>query len=359
MTSADSFTLIPSPGAGVPPILVRGDLLDWLARGKGTRRTYLVDVVVSAIASGDIDTDFRGLHTFTEPGGHLLMFLEARLLVRWHNVFARPIFDGIGVLAIPSMDGSSGPQSIVLVPTLSGTVEIVADLDVGLDLDAVKGVTCDYSYPWEPRESLGPLRRSDSPEGGGPDWDEMMTLTELRNERGWTDTLIRDFLGEADESRPNPYGSNAPMRLYDRARVARVEATTEFQDAMSESQERRRIAQQRDTRRAQKTREELKPRLEALTADRLPPFANEDELLTEAIPEYNLWAMQNYADPFDRTTASPEQSLYVQIRYLAFNAPAVVDVMEWTKGKKGAAQLRAIVEDHLVEIAPEAYPWFR
>ncbi len=87
------------------------------------------------------------------------------------------------------------------------------------------------------------------------------------------------------------------MRLYDRARVARVEATTEFQDAMSESQERRRIAQQRDTRRAQKTREELKPRLEALTADRLPPFANEDELLTEAIPEYNLWAMQTTLTP--------------------------------------------------------------
>jgi hypothetical protein len=44
--------------------------------------------------------------------------------------------------------------------------------------------------------------------------------------RGWTDTLIRDFLGPPDHTRPHPhYRSAAPMRLYARSRVEAVEAS--------------------------------------------------------------------------------------------------------------------------------------
>ena len=55
--------------------------------------------------------------------------------------------------------------------------------------------------------------------------DDLMTVPTLKA-RGWTETLIRDYLGAPDTSCPNPsYRSAAPMRLYARARVEAVEAS--------------------------------------------------------------------------------------------------------------------------------------
>jgi hypothetical protein len=55
--------------------------------------------------------------------------------------------------------------------------------------------------------------------------DELMTIPTLKA-RGWTETLIRQYLGAPDSSCPNPYyRSAAPMRLYARARVEAVEAS--------------------------------------------------------------------------------------------------------------------------------------
>lgn len=58
--------------------------------------------------------------------------------------------------------------------------------------------------------------------------------------RGWTETGISRFLGAADALAPNPVvRSAAHMRLYDEARVARVEATEAWQQWHAASQQRR------------------------------------------------------------------------------------------------------------------------
>lgn len=57
---------------------------------------------------------------------------------------------------------------------------------------------------------------------------DLLSRAELR-ERGWTDAAIRRFLGEPDQSRPNPhYRRAAPMRLYSAARVHSVETSEAF-----------------------------------------------------------------------------------------------------------------------------------
>jgi hypothetical protein len=50
--------------------------------------------------------------------------------------------------------------------------------------------------------------------------------------RGWSDKLVAEFLGEPDREVPNPhYASGPPMKLYDEARVIRIEETEAFQTA--------------------------------------------------------------------------------------------------------------------------------
>ncbi len=55
-----------------------------------------------------------------------------------------------------------------------------------------------------------------------------LTMSGLR-ERGWTDAMIRDYLGDPDATRPNPrYWSAAPMKLYLADRAEAAEATPEW-----------------------------------------------------------------------------------------------------------------------------------
>jgi hypothetical protein len=64
---------------------------------------------------------------------------------------------------------------------------------------------------------------------------DYITPTRLKSDRGWTDALIKRFLGDPDELAVNPnYSSGPRMRLYDIDRVMAVEATKDCQIALAQ-----------------------------------------------------------------------------------------------------------------------------
>uniref|UniRef100_UPI003F49889D hypothetical protein n=1 Tax=Amycolatopsis sp. CA-293810 TaxID=3239926 RepID=UPI003F49889D len=70
-------------------------------------------------------------------------------------------------------------------------------------------------------------------------------VAELKDSRGWTPAMIKQFLGEPDQTTPNPGGRNAPrVKLWLSTRVNDIEATEEFQERWWKASERRQ-AQQR------------------------------------------------------------------------------------------------------------------
>jgi hypothetical protein len=63
-------------------------------------------------------------------------------------------------------------------------------------------------------------------------------------EQGWTDALVTKFLPEPDQIKSNPhYRLAAPMKLYLKERVERIEATDQFKEAKEKSSSRKRSAQ--------------------------------------------------------------------------------------------------------------------
>ena len=77
--------------------------------------------------------------------------------------------------------------------------------------------------------------------------DEHYTLTQLKNERGWTDTIVRKLLGAPDATRPNSHcGSAAPVRLYLQARVNAIEQSEEWA-ALAQKASARRAAAEKAT----------------------------------------------------------------------------------------------------------------
>ncbi|WAP50852.1 hypothetical protein OL239_12755 [Arthrobacter sp. ATA002] len=60
----------------------------------------------------------------------------------------------------------------------------------------------------------------------------MLIANDLKKERGWTDTQIKTFLPEPDQTARNPFSRKAaPMKLYALERVEAIEVTAEYQRA--------------------------------------------------------------------------------------------------------------------------------
>lgn len=76
--------------------------------------------------------------------------------------------------------------------------------------------------------------------------NELICISNLITERKWTRNLIRDFLGEPDESVPNPYYPEShPVKLYKLSRVRRTEREETFLVRMRQIKTQRKIAKRR------------------------------------------------------------------------------------------------------------------
>lgn len=102
--------------------------------------------------------------------------------------------------------------------------------------------------------------------------------------RGWTDALIRDFLGDPDKLVKNPhYRTAPPCKLYTRARVERTERCPRFKARMEKIVAQRPARRKAAQARADRERQELLALVEA-TPIRI---RKKENLTKRAIQHYN------------------------------------------------------------------------
>jgi hypothetical protein len=112
-----------------------------------------------------------------------------------------------------------------------------------------------------------------------------LTMAGLR-ERGWTDAMVREYLGEPDSTRPNPrYRSAAPMKLYLTERAEAAEARPEW-TARKTLGARRRAA---GVAVASRKRAETEALARQLSADLVASLVFPADPQQAAIDSYNNW----------------------------------------------------------------------
>ncbi|MPY92661.1 MAG: hypothetical protein GEV08_06200 [Acidimicrobiia bacterium] len=99
-------------------------------------------------------------------------------------------------------------------------------------------------------EELGPLL-DDPPPEEAPEWASW-SHRRLRVGRGWTDALIRDFLGEPDRLGVNVFNRRKESRRYLIHRVLAVEATPQWREAYEKARKRSEAAKRRVAEHGQK-----------------------------------------------------------------------------------------------------------
>lgn len=117
--------------------------------------------------------------------------------------------------------------------------------------------------------------------------DKHITLSTLKD-RGWTASLIRDFLGKHDTEKPNPmFRSSPPMKLFALKRVQKQESTPEFKEAFEKAKKRSKTSRKARIKVVSKKRQELQDKINKMKI-RVPGMSYE-KLERKAIKHYNDW----------------------------------------------------------------------
>jgi hypothetical protein len=112
-----------------------------------------------------------------------------------------------------------------------------------------------------------------------------LTVAGLR-ERGWTDAMIGEYLGEPDATRPNPrYRSAAPMKLYLAERAEAAEASPEWAERKARGARRRAAGMAV----ADRKRAETEVLARQLAADLIASLVFPADPQQAAIEAYNKW----------------------------------------------------------------------
>jgi hypothetical protein len=173
--------------------------------------------------------------------------------------------------------------------------------------------------------------------------------TELKS-RGWTDTLVSNFLSEPDETIVNMKRKAYPIQLYLKERVERIEASVAFKSVQAKSKRRSNTA----TLAINARMETLRKQIEDLQIE--VPALDFDVLIQRACSEHRSF---NADKPNKQrfTRDSDEDSLHrICVNYLRHQLTKYDNLLDEVSGKPGADDLRAMIREKVLDAIEVTYP---
>lgn len=187
----------------------------------------------------------------------------------------------------------------------------------------------------------------------------MLHRGQLR-ERGWTEKLMRCFLGEPDGTRANPmYRSSAPVPLWLESRIVAIEASGEFKDALAAAAKRKASAARA-----------VETKLAAMDAwiDGLEvelPDIDDGELVRLACRHYNNRQIDMMCDGriggFMEATpeSNPKFLERIQVNFIRHCGTDYESLLDETFGRAGACRAYGRIRAKVLDAIAGRYPRLR
>lgn len=175
--------------------------------------------------------------------------------------------------------------------------------------------------------------------------------------RGWTDGMIKKFLGEPDATRDNPHFKRAaPMKLYEMKRVEKVEKRKTFMAAQEASAPRKQSAAKGVATKREKAMEY------ARTVCIHVPKMTYDKLVKEACWSYNEWHEYDrrgyhneYFTPAD-VDSDPKFLHRITMNYLRHECTSYEQELYQLFGKTGVHEAHDILQRRINDEIRRIYP---
>ena len=175
-------------------------------------------------------------------------------------------------------------------------------------------------------------------------------------ERGWTDGMVRKFLGEPDATRPNPhYKCAAPMGLYDVKRVEKVERSAKFKAEMEKLAGRKQSAQKAVKTKMQKAIEY------ARTVEIHVPTMDYEKAVKNACLSYNdfheyLWMERGHEYTPAAPDSDPDFLRRITMNYLRHECTSYEQQLYELFGKTGVHEAHDILQQRINDEICRVYP---
>lgn len=185
---------------------------------------------------------------------------------------------------------------------------------------------------------------------------EYFTKKQL-TERGWTESLIKRFLGNHDAERPNPrFRSSATMKLFQQERVIALEHSDDYQSAKEKTEKRRTAARNV----AAGKRQQLLERIEQTPIEM--PNLSRQKLLKKACRHYNerMRERQRRTDfDFKDATADSDQDFLcrISVNFLRHELTPYEEHISSLYGRIGRQQAYLLLKCRILAAIAEKYPW--
>ncbi|WP_146070471.1 hypothetical protein [Arthrobacter sp. 08Y14] len=180
----------------------------------------------------------------------------------------------------------------------------------------------------------------------------MLIANDLKKDRGWTDTQIKTFLPEPDQTARNPFSRKAaPMKLYALERVEAIEATPEYQKAREASRTRQIAARTR----ALAKKKEAVAAAQALELSIVPePW---QEMQDKAIAHFNS-RLRRSQSPASRNTSKARLDR-LTVNYLRHKQTSYEEELKEFKGVVGVGEAYLVVRNRILDLIADTYPQLR
>jgi len=174
--------------------------------------------------------------------------------------------------------------------------------------------------------------------------------------RGWTDKMVRELLGEADERRPNTrYPHHADMHLYLLSRVEEVERTDAFFELLDQSEKRKEAGAKAGAKAKEARLARTTSQVEGLEI--VLPNLEADELIRQACQNYNAWAEAQGAE---RERATPERDEwflnFISVNFLRYSVPGYRELYDGLHKQPGAAEGRRRLDERIYQTIAQTHP---
>ena len=178
---------------------------------------------------------------------------------------------------------------------------------------------------------------------------QFITLTNLKKKRGWTDSLIRDFLGNPDQVKTNPrFASAAPMKLFEEKRVKRVEKSPKFKQAQAGCKGRREAAQKA----LATKRKKIDAYVEQVKIE--VPQMERDKLIQCACNSFNVGRDDG---DLARPDSAPGFLARICVNYLRHEMTEYEHHLDLIAGKVGARDAYLEIKEKVLEAIGDQYDW--
>ncbi len=187
------------------------------------------------------------------------------------------------------------------------------------------------------------------------DTPKKLSLKDLK-ERGWMAALVKQFLGEPDTLKPNPfYRKAAPMQLYSPARVEQAESQEEWKQAKARASLRSQSSKTMAARKAAGLVERAEQM--QITVHRLPT----ETVIEQAIASYNAhnWEIAwRHGDAWEKATerSDPDFLERLTVNYIRHHLTSYDTHLEQVAGQIGVRQAGKVIRRCIYDEIAKAYP---